>query len=622
MVDPAGRGNNNFEGEEALDVEWAHALAPGASIILVEANDASPSNLFAAVNFARQQAGVSVISMSFGGNETSSETQYDSIFTTPSGHNGVTFVASTGDSGSPAGYPSYSPNVVATGGTSLSLDSLGNYQSETGWSGSGGGISQVEGQPGYQNGVVTQSSSFRTAPDVAFDADPSTGVAIYDSYNNGTSRPWEIIGGTSVAAPAWAGILAVANQGRVIAGEDTLDSSSETLPLLYSAPAADFHDVTTGNNGFSARTGYDLVTGRGSPQANLLIPYLVSGTVAPPPPTSGPTINSLNASNTTVVEGTALTLTAQGVSDPGGTGTAVTFYEETNNVPGLQTGSGGDFAFTPVTDGSNSISLDTTNALGTYTFYAQVTDASGAASPAGTAAPSVTVSVVAASNSAPSIADIAVNPNPVVSGDTLTLTAEGLSDPQATIRRVYFYEETNGTPGLQTGFSGDFAFRPVSASSGFSIQLDTTGVSGAVTFYAQAVDSLGNVSADGTDAPNADVNISTGLPPDAPTSLTARAVSSSEIHLNFSEDDSGQAGFTIERADNPAFTSFTRLFTINRPDILNYADTGLTPGTHYYYRVQAFNDAGNSPFSKQRQRATTAKLRPTHLVFAPAAGRG
>ena len=140
-VDPVGAGHLNWEGEEALDVEWAHAMAPGAAIILVEATDASPSNLFAAVNWARQQTDVSVISMSFGGNETSSQTQYDSIFTTPVGHNGVTFVASAGDSGSPAGYPAYSPNVVAVGGTSLALDAVGNYQSETAWSGSGGGIS-------------------------------------------------------------------------------------------------------------------------------------------------------------------------------------------------------------------------------------------------------------------------------------------------------------------------------------------------------------------------------------------------------------------------------------------------------------------------------------------------
>ncbi len=597
-VDPAGRGNNNFEGEIALDVEWAHALAPGASIMLVEAQDASPSNLFAAVKFARQQPGVSVVSMSFGGNETATETQFDSTFTTPANHNGVTFVASTGDSGTPGSYPAYSPNVVAAGGTSLAIDSLGNYQSETGWTGSGGGISQVESQPSYQNGIVTQTTTARATPDVAFDADPSTGVAVYDSYNNGTSKPWEILGGTSVAAPAWSGLLAVANQGRVAAGEGTLDSRASTLPLLYSAPASDFHDITTGNNGIQASPGYDLVTGRGSPKANLLIPFLVSGSVTPPPPTStGPAVTSLSASATTVTEGASLILTAGGVSDPGASGVAVTFYEETNGVPGLQTGTNGDFAFTPVTDGSNTITLDTTNATGTFTFYAQVTDASGAATATGNAAPSVTVTIVAPSTSGPTIAAISANPDPVVSGNSLTLSASGVSDPVTSVRRVYFYEETNGIPGLQTGPGGDFAFRPTNAASGFSVQLDTTGVSGSLTFYGIAVDAAGNVSAEGTSAPSVSVNIASIALPNAPTALAATAVSTTEIDLSFAETDSGQTGFTIQRALDPSFADFTQLFTINRPDILTYSDTGLTPNTHYFYRVEAFNLAGDSSFS-------------------------
>ena len=102
-VDPASGTGDDWEGEEALDVEWAHALAPGASIILVEANNASPGNLFAAAKWARSATGVTVVSMSFGGGEISSELQYDSDFTTPSGHPGVTFVASTGDSAARGG---------------------------------------------------------------------------------------------------------------------------------------------------------------------------------------------------------------------------------------------------------------------------------------------------------------------------------------------------------------------------------------------------------------------------------------------------------------------------------------------------------------------------------------
>ena len=114
--------------------------------------------------------GVSVVSMSFGSSEFSYEKDYDSAFTTPCGHEGVTFVASTGDSGSPGEYPAFSPNVVAVGGTSLQLNADSTYQSETAWSYSGGGISAYETEPTYQQSI--QSTGQRTIPDVAFDADP------------------------------------------------------------------------------------------------------------------------------------------------------------------------------------------------------------------------------------------------------------------------------------------------------------------------------------------------------------------------------------------------------------------------------------------------------------------
>ena len=262
-------GDTGWGGEIALDVEWAHALAPGANILLVEANSSSYSDLMSAVTYARGVAGVSVVSMSWGGSEFSGETSYDSIFTTPAGHQGVTFVASTGDSGQPGGYPAYSKNVVAVGGTRLTLGSGNSYAGETAWSGSGGGISAVESKPSYQS-AVTQSSTRRTIPDVSFDADPNSGVAVYDSYANGSSAPWEQVGGTSFSSPSWGALIAIANQGRVINGLTTLNGATQTLPMLYALSASDFHDVTTGSNGYAASTGYDLVTGRGSPYANLV----------------------------------------------------------------------------------------------------------------------------------------------------------------------------------------------------------------------------------------------------------------------------------------------------------------------------------------------------------------
>ncbi|MFL5339102.1 MAG: fibronectin type III domain-containing protein [Gemmataceae bacterium] len=271
--------NGGWASEIALDVEWAHTIAPKANILLVESNDNSFSNLLTAVKYAAAQPGVAAVSMSWGGGEFTGETGYDSTFQTPAGHAGVTFVASSGDSGAPDSYPSASPNVLSVGGTTLKLTSSNTISSESGWSGSGGGISSVEAQPAYQNGVVTQTSTRRANPDVAYDADPNTGFPVYDSYNNGSAAPWSQFGGTSDAAPQWAALIAIADQGRALAGLGALDGPTQTLPALYSLPSADFHDITSGTSAgspnYSAGPGYDLVTGRGSPLADKVVADLV-----------------------------------------------------------------------------------------------------------------------------------------------------------------------------------------------------------------------------------------------------------------------------------------------------------------------------------------------------------
>src|SRR5205085_7303624 len=119
--------------ETSLDVEWAHAIAPRAHILVVEAASPSNDNLLNAIDYARRQKGVSAISLSWGGNESPFESYYDQYLTTPSGHiggaglrGGVTFVSSSGDSGAPASWPAVSPNVIAVGGTTLRLDGKGN----------------------------------------------------------------------------------------------------------------------------------------------------------------------------------------------------------------------------------------------------------------------------------------------------------------------------------------------------------------------------------------------------------------------------------------------------------------------------------------------------------------
>ena len=273
--------------ETSLDVEWAHALAPKANIILVEASSASLNSLFSAVSAASKIPSVSVVSMSWGTQEFWGEWNYDSIFTTPAGHIPISYLASSGDSGAWYGpmYPSVSPNVVAVGGTTLTLGAGNSYSSESGWNGSTGGFSGTdngfwygENAPSYQVAAQTAvglNYGIRTTPDVSFNADPNTGVAVYDSVSYDGRSGWFEVGGTSASAPSWAGLVAITDQGLAAAGKSTL-SSNQLLTQLYSLPSSDYHDVTKGSNGYSASTGYDLVTGLGSPKANLVVAGLLS----------------------------------------------------------------------------------------------------------------------------------------------------------------------------------------------------------------------------------------------------------------------------------------------------------------------------------------------------------
>ena len=268
--------NAGWSEEIALDVEWAHAMAPGANILLVEANSSSLNDLLAAVNTARNTSGVSAVSMSWGTNEFRGETGYDQYFTTPSGHTSITFTASAGDNGAQALWPAISSNVLSVGGTTLQI-SNSTYAGETAWSGSGGGTSRFESEPSFQNSV--QSTGKRTSPDVSYDANPNTGFAVYDSLASG----WFQVGGTSAGAPQWAALVAIANQGRALGGQSTLAGGQSAL---YNLPSTDFHDITSGSNGHPATVGYDLVTGRGTPIASAVVRDLVANVAVTSSPTT------------------------------------------------------------------------------------------------------------------------------------------------------------------------------------------------------------------------------------------------------------------------------------------------------------------------------------------------
>lgn len=272
--------NGGWALEISLDVQWAHAIAPGADILLVEAKTASLSNLLGAVNVA-VTGGAQAVSMSWGGSEFSSESSYDASFNRAS----VTFTAASGDSGAGTIWPAVSPYVVAVGGTTLPLDSSGNRTgAETTWSGSGGGISAYESEPGYQSSYpIPATGGKRGSPDVAYNADPATGFAVYDSTKYQGQSGWFQVGGTSAGSPQWAALIALANPGRSKGSlsSDNLTSSPEYDAATGNAYTSNYNDITLGTNGScgstcTAATGYDFVTGLGSPQASNLVPYLTT----------------------------------------------------------------------------------------------------------------------------------------------------------------------------------------------------------------------------------------------------------------------------------------------------------------------------------------------------------
>jgi subtilase family serine protease len=203
-----GQTDSGWALEESMDVEWSHAIAPGANILVVEAAPGFTamqelSNLMTAVNTASSTPGVTVVSMSWGFREFPGETAFDSNFTAP----GITYVAASGDN-SDVEYPAGSPEVLSVGGTSLRIGAAGDA-TETAWYASGGGYSQFEAEPGDQRSV--QTTGQRSTPDVAFDGNPNTGAAVYETGPTSGQGSWQVVGGTSLGAPSWAGIIAIAD---------------------------------------------------------------------------------------------------------------------------------------------------------------------------------------------------------------------------------------------------------------------------------------------------------------------------------------------------------------------------------------------------------------------------
>jgi kumamolisin len=285
---------NSADGEVALDIEVAGAVAPGANMAVYFTPNTDQGFLDAITTAIHDQTNnVTVISISWGGPESTWTAQsmqsYDQAFQDARAL-GVTICVAAGDNGSSDGvttddlahvdFPASSPNVLACGGTSL-LASNGAIQSETVWNdgsqggATGGGVSEVFPLPSYQSTssvpVSVNPSQFqgRGLPDVAGDADPETG---YDTTVDGQPS---VVGGTSAVAPLWAGLIALLNQqlGKPVGFLN---------PLLYAAgERSGFHDITSGNNGaYSAGPGWDPCTGWGSPIGTAMLANLSGGTAS------------------------------------------------------------------------------------------------------------------------------------------------------------------------------------------------------------------------------------------------------------------------------------------------------------------------------------------------------
>ncbi|MDD2545597.1 MAG: S53 family peptidase [Burkholderiaceae bacterium] len=293
--------------EIALDVQWAHATAPLARIVVIEAADASLNGILGAVRLANQM-GPGVVSMSLGVLEGSWTTSTDAAFSAAN----MTYLAATGDDGAGVSWPAVSSRVLGVGGTSLSYAGTG-ARSEVTWPGSGGGTSLYTLAPSYQNKAVPGlgTLAFRRVADVAFNADPLTGQYVALIAPGTPAARWVSAGGTSLATPQWAGLIAIANASRALSGKAALGAPHGLLyGQIASVPgtyAGVFLDITQGADGScatcAATAGYDAPTGLGTPNVSSLLSTLFAAGGG----LSAPVVTSANVAG---VAGTPFSFTA------------------------------------------------------------------------------------------------------------------------------------------------------------------------------------------------------------------------------------------------------------------------------------------------------------------------
>jgi Putative Ig domain len=348
--------------EISLDLDMVSAVCPSCHILLVEATQPSTSDLGTAVNTA-VNLGAKFVSNSYGGSEASSDPSTDSSYFN---HPGVAITVSSGDSGYGVEYPAASQYVTAVGGTTLHTASNSRGWSETAWSGAGSGCSAYDAKPSWQNDT---GCSKRTVADVSAVADPSTGLAVYDSYQTGG---WLVVGGTSASSPIIASVYALAGA-----------PASGTYPASYPySHTSALNDVTSGSNGTcspsylcTSGSGYDGPTGLGTPNGTTAFGGGSTG---------GNTVTVTNPGNQTSTVGTAASLQIH--ASDSASGQTLT-YSASGLPAGLSiNSSSGLISGTPTTAGTSNVTVtatDTTGASGSASFTWTVNPVGGGCSSPG-----------------------------------------------------------------------------------------------------------------------------------------------------------------------------------------------------------------------------------------------
>ena len=454
--------NADWIAEIALDVQWAHAIAPLARIVLIEVADSNSNSLTGGIALANKM-GAGVVSMSFGASEGSWVTASDATLTTT----GMTYIASAGDDGAQTLWPAVSPHVLAVGGTSLQWNGSGT-RTESAWASSGGGVSAYEALPTWQSGTVVPglgAAKMRAVSDVAFNANPNTGQYVALTAKGSTTTSWNAYGGTSIGVPQWAGLVAVANARRVLASKAVLGDFHNTIYKTIAGTAGTyasvFADIVDGNDGSctscAAAKGYDTVTGWGTPNAAALLNLLATDTTA------------TTTTTTTTPAPVAVAPTVPGAALSGQTGTAFTASLNITAPTGVTTTYALSGAPAGLTVNSVGYVNWTSPVAGSYTFTATATTSAGKS-----ASGKYTLTVIKV-NHAPTLASSTIS---VKVGAALKATLVGVDvDGDAMT-----YTMTGAPSGMTLSSAGVLAWaKAVKGSYALKVTVkDSQGLAGAV----------------------------------------------------------------------------------------------------------------------------------------------